>query len=199
MRKLKLFFACLLMAVLSIGQVWAADATDVVAMKGFASITADGYQNITKSGESENGIDMVAYGYIGSSGQVRGSKTAIAGASVTSSDANKNWSLYNSEAMPGAISKIVVTQTATGTNKFQNTLYVSLGTSSQGSVTTVTSAQAQDNTSGAQTITFTIDATKNYTYFKLLSTAKFTSGSVSDVKVTITYDDGQGGSSNPTV
>lgn len=178
----------ILMAVLFAGSMYAADVTDTIAMKGFAGITTAGYQNQTKSGVSAKGVDMVAYAYIGSTGQVRGSKTAVAGASVTADDNSKNWSLYNSAAMPGAIKSIKVTQAATGTNIFQNKLYVSLGTATQGDVTAITSAQAQDDGATANEINFTIDASKKYTYFKLLSTEKFTSGSVSDVKVMVTYE-----------
>lgn len=178
----------ILMAVLFAGSMYAADVTDTIAMKGFAGITTAGYQNQTKSGVSAKGVDMVAYAYNGSTGQVRGNKTAVAGASVTEDDANKNWSLYNSAAMPGAIKSIKVTQAATGTNKFQNKLYVSLGTATQGDVTAITSAQAQDDGATANEINFTIDASKKYTYFKLLSTEKFTGGSVSDVKVMVTYE-----------
>ena len=178
----------ILMAVLFVGSMYAADVTDTIAMKGFAGITTVGYQNQTKSDVSAKGVDMVAYAYIGSTGQVRGSKTAVAGASVTADDNSKNWSLYNSAAMPGAIKSIKVTQAATGTNIFQNKLYVSLGTATQGDVTAITSAQAQDDGATANEINFTIDASKKYTYFKLLSTELFTGGSVSDVKVMVTYE-----------
>ena len=178
----------ILMAVLFAGSMYAADVTDTIAMKGFAGITTNSYQNQTKSGVSAKGVDMVAYAYNGSTGQVRGNKTAVAGASVTEDDKNKNWSLYNSAAMPGAIKSIKVTQAATGTNKFQNKLYVSLGTATQGDVTAITSAQAQDDGATANEINFTIDASKKYTYFKLLSTEQFTGGSVSDVKVMVTYE-----------
>ena len=183
------------MAVLSIGQVWAGTATETISMKGFAGLTSGSYQNVTVSGTSaENEIAMVAYAFNPGTGQVRGGKTSIAGATVTSADNNKNWSLYNSAAIPGAITAIKVTQTATGSNKFQNNLYVSLGTSTQGAVTTITDAQAQDAGGTATEINFTIDGTKNYTFFKLLSSEKFTSGTVADVVVKVTYTTSGGGS-----
>ena len=178
----------ILMAVLFVGSMYAADVTDTIAMKGFAGITTNSYQNQTKSGVSAKGVDMVAYAYNGSTGQVRGNKTAVAGASVTADDDSKNWSLYNSAAMPGTIKSIKVTQAATGTPKFQNKLYVSLGTATQGDVTAITSAQAQDDGATENEINFTIDANKKYTYFKLLTNTKFTGGSVADVKVMVTYE-----------
>ena len=183
-----LVMLCFLLGSLN---VWGETATETITMKGFAGITASGYQNQTKTGNStEHELTMVAYAFNGSTGQVRGNKTAIAGASITSDDANKNWSLYNSDAMPGAITAIKVTQTATGNNKFQNTLYVSLGTSSQGGVTAITNAQKQDDGGTGTEINFTIDGTQNYTYFKLLSTEKFGAGTLANVEVKVTYTTG---------
>ena len=169
MKHLKLFFALFAMLALGVGNAWGAEVTETIKMKGFGGKTNNAYQNVTVSGTSDAGTAMVAYAYNGSTGQVRGNKTTIAGASVTSADANKNWSLYNSEAMAGAIKSIKITQTATGTNKFQNQMYVSLGTTTQGAVTVITNAQ-QHTSLDANTITFDIDPSKGYTYFKLLST-----------------------------
>ena len=166
--------------------IQAAEVTETIAMKKFGGLSTSSYENVTKTGTSDLGTEMVAYAFNPTTGQVRGNKTTIAGASVTSADANKNWSLYNSQAMPGAIKSIKVTQTATGSNKFQNNLYVALGTTNQGAVTTVTGAQK--NTTGTTTkFTFDIDETQGYTYFKLLSNVKFTSNSVAGVVVTVTY------------
>ena len=166
--------------------IQAAEVTETITMKGFAGSKATSYENVTKTGASDLGTEMVAYAFNPSNGQVRGNKTAIAGASVTTADNAKNWSLYNSQAMPGAIKSIKVTQTATGDNKFINNLYVALGTTNQGAVTTVTGAQ-KSTTSTASEFTFDIDETQGYTYFKLLSNAKFTSNSVAGVVVTVTY------------
>ena len=184
MKKLSFFLMAMLFTCATTLQ--AAEVTETIAMKGFGGLTTSSYENVTKTGTSDKGTEMVAYAFNPTTGQVRGNKTAIAGASITSSDANKNWSLYNTQAMPGAIKKITVTQTATGTNKFQNNLFVALGTTNQGAVTTVTGAQK--NTTGTATeFTFEIDETQGYTYFKLLSNVKFTSGSVAGVVVTVTY------------
>ena len=155
-------------------------------MKGFAGSKSTAYENVTKTGTSDLGTEMVAYAFIGSTGQVRGNKTTIAGASVTTADNAKNWSLYNNQAMPGAITSITVTQTATGSNKFQNNMYVALGTTNQGNVTSVSGAQ-KNTTSSASAFTFDIDENQGYTYFKLLSNEKFTSNSVAGVVVTVTY------------
>ena len=187
MKHLKLFFALFAMLALGVGNAWGAEVTETIKMKGFGGKTNNAYQNVTVSGTSDAGTAMVAYAYNGSTGQVRGNKTTIAGASVTSADANKNWSLYNSEAMAGAIKSIKITQTATGTNKFQNQMYVSLGTTTQGAVTVITNAQ-QHTSLDANTITFDIDPSKGYTYFKLLSTKKFATGTIAGVEVKVTYE-----------
>lgn len=81
---------------------------------------------------------------------------------------------------------ITITQTATGTNKFQGAMYVALGTASQGAVTSVTGAQKHTSLTATE-ITFDIDATKGYTYFKLCSNQKFTSGNIAGVVVKVTY------------
>ena len=184
MKKLSFFLMAMILSFAA--SIQAAEVTETIAMKKFGGLSTSSYENVTKTGTSDLGTEMVAYAFNPSTGQVRGNKTTIAGASVTSADANKNWSLYNSQAMPGAIRSIKVTQTATGSNKFQNNLYVALGTTNQGAVTTVNSAQK--NTTGTATeFTFDIDTTQGYTYFKLLSNVKFTSNSVAGVVVTVTY------------
>ena len=199
MKKLKLFFALFAMLALGTGTAWGAEVTETIMMKGFGGKTNNAYQNVTVSGTSDAGTAMVAYAYNGSNGQVRGNKTIVAGASVTSEDKNKNWSLYNSEAMGGSIKSITVTQTATGVNKFQNNLYVSLGTSSQGDVTAITNAQKQDAGGTANEINFTIDASNGYTYFKLLSSEKFVSNSIAGVVVTVTYETASSGGGDEPV
>ena len=196
MKKLKLFFALFAMLALGVGNAWGADVTETIKMIGFAGSTATSYVNQTKTGASDKGTAMVAYAFNPKTGQVRGNKTTVAGASVTSDDANKNWSLYNSEAMAGAIKSITITQTATGSNKFQNQMYVSLGTTTQGAVTVITNAQ-QHTSLDANTITFDIDPSKGYTYFKLLSTKKFGSGTLAGVEVKVTYETTSGGGDEP--
>ena len=180
MKKLSFFLMAMILSFAP--ALRAADVTETIAMKKFGGLSTSSYENVTKTGTSDKGTEMVAYAFNPTTGQVRGNKTSIAGASITSKDDSKNWSLYNTQAMPGAIKKITVTQTATGSNKFQNNLFVALGTTNQGAVTTVTGAQK--NTTGTATeFTFEIDETQGYTYFKLLSNVKFTSGSVAGVVV----------------
>ncbi|MBR1807955.1 MAG: hypothetical protein IJ776_01010 [Paludibacteraceae bacterium] len=184
MKKISFLFALLCASVMMFA------ATDKVSMTGFGGKTGTAYQNVTVAGTSENGVAMVAYAYIPDAGQVRGNKTEAVGAEVAAADNGKNWSLYNSEAMPGAIKaiKVVSTEADGATNKFQNNLYVALGTESQGAVTAVTDALAGTLVE-AKEFDFAIDANKGYTYFKILSTEKFTGGSVKGVYVEIEYEE----------
>ena len=193
MKHLKLFFALFAMLALGVGNAWAEEVTETITMKNFGGLTTGSLIYQTKPGLSDKGTGMVAFAFNPTTGQVRGNKTGIVGASVTIDQKSHNWSLYNSDPMAGVIKAIKVTQTATGTNKFQNNLYVSLGTSSQGEVTAVTNAQKQDAGGTAQEINFTIDPSKGYTYFKLLSNEQFTSGTVVGVIVTVTYETAGGG------
>ena len=192
MKHLKLFFALFAMLALGVGNAWGEEVTETITMKKFGGLTTGSLIYQTKPGTSDKGTGMVAFAFHPTTGQVRGNQTGIVGASVTTDRKSHNWSLYNSDPMAGVIKAIKVTQTATGTNKFQKKLYVSLGTSSQGEVTAVTNAQEQDAGGTAQEINFTIDPSKGYTYFKLLSNEKFTSGTVAGVVVTVTYETSSG-------
>lgn len=179
--------------------VKAADATVTFTMKGFGG-TATGYQNSAVAGTgvdsaSSSTIAASAYAFNQSSGQVRGNKTAIA-ASDVSGDSNKNWHLFNTAAIPGTIKSIEVKSTGSisANNYFKGKLFVALGNSSQGDVTSVTGAVSADpsksDTSVANNDTFlftSLNSSNSYTYFKLMSNVAFTAGTVSAVSVVVTY------------
>ena len=181
--------------------VFADDPTVTFTMKGFGGQSANSYQNSAVSGTGTKSVGGTlaasSYAYNASTGQVRGNKTSIAAASP-SSDNSKNWHLFNTAAMPGAIKSIVVkTSSPTSSNYFKGTLYVALGTSSMGATTSVSGASSATPTaSGSYADTFTfsnLNSTNDYTYFKVMSNVAFTAGSVTNVSVVVTYD---GGSSN---
>ena len=182
----------------------------VFNMVGFAGVATTGdaskaLQNVSMNGTGvidstpANTVAASSYAFAGN-GQVRGNKTAIAGANVTSSDSSKNWHLFNTAALGGAIKSIVVLSSEVdSSNYFKDTLCVSLGNSSQGSVTNydlendenVFSASAAKINSASynNSYTFTgLNETTEYTYFKILSKTKFTSGTVKSVSVTVTYE-----------
>ena len=77
MKKLKLFFACLLMAVLSIGQVWATEETKT---EGFETKTASTSYNSTvtvTTAESDCGIGWtIYYGTVSTNDKISGSNSA---------------------------------------------------------------------------------------------------------------------------
>ena len=188
MKKLSSLFVLLCASVMS----FAATATDKVTMLGFGGLTSQSYTNVTTEGKSDNGIAMVAYAFNASNGQIRGNKTAVAGATIASKDDTKNFSLYNKTAMPGAIRSITLKMTnADNSNKLSAALYVSMGTATQGDVTTTTDATLGTYTASDNSCKWTFDGSTNYTFFKILSTSKFTSGSPKGAEITIEYEAGE--------
>ena len=143
-------------------------------MKGFAT-TAAGYQEEDQTAEFD-GVTYVAKNYNGQSGQIRGNKTTV----------NENFYLANTTEMPGVITKIEIISTATGTNKFSASMKVAVGTTSQADVASVENCIDGTLTSNTH-MTFEFDVAEGITYFKLLSEAKFTSGSLTGCTIKITY------------
>ncbi len=143
-------------------------------MKGFAT-TAGGYQEEDQTAEFD-GVTYVAKNYIGQSGQICGKETSV----------SKNFQLANTTEMPGVITKIEIISTATGTNKFSASMKVAVGTTSQADVASVENCIDGTLTSNTH-MTFEFDVAEGITYFKLLSEAKFTSGSLTGCTIKITY------------
>ena len=143
-------------------------------MKGFAT-TAGGYQEEDQTAEFD-GVTYVAKNYIGQSGQIRGKETSV----------SKNFQLANTTEMPGVITKIEIISTATGNNKFSASMKVAVGTTSQADVASVENCIDGTLTSNTH-MTFEFDVAEGITYFKLLSEAKFTSGSLTGCTIKITY------------
>ena len=176
--------------------VHAETATVTFTMAGFGEVTVTGYQNsaVSGSGVKSTGGTLAAssYGYVGSSGQVRGNQTNVAGANP-SSVTNCNWHLFNTAPTSGAIKSIVVRAAAgSGTGYgFKGTLSVALGTASMGATTTGGTAVSPTQTGDfVDTFTFSnLDSSASYTYFKLFSAAKFTSATVTGITVVVTYED----------
>lgn len=113
-------------------------------------------------------INAVARNFNTSTGAIRGNQTSVA----------SNWSLWNTQAIPGPITTISLT--ATGT--LQNNLYAATGTSTQASATTGTAGGTSPR------FTWSFNANSNLTYFKLCTKEKFTSGTVTAAVVTVTYE-----------
>lgn len=173
--------------------VWSEEVTDVINIVGYngETTTSTAYKYGQDDADtSEGGIAVAACNYAGN-GATRGNKTAIG----TTSDCN--FHIYNTEAYPGAIIKIEISAIGVYNNpsygRYQNNMYASMGTSSQGSVSAVTNAIAGNLTQGSSSeestskFTWTFDASDNYTYFKLLTNVKFVSGTMKGAKIEVTY------------
>ena len=191
LRKLKLFFACLLMAVLSIGQVWATDAT--------LTITRDDVTTVNNYGtDSEWTVGTISgycqiYGSTTTSLQFNGGKPN--GTEGTASgDVVKSRRLWNTVAVPGRIKSVTIT-TASGTERAwrvfcstsaaERTSTTSYGTEFGSSTNATTSGTTWDVPANDNT---------NYTYFLAYSN----SGNASYISsIVVTYE--AGGGDQPTV
>ena len=182
MKKLYLLKTMLLLCALIVGGVssWAKDIT--VTMKSYAGATSSGYVNSDTKAEISD-VTFYACGYNPGNGQLRGNKTAIAATN------NGNFHIYNSTAVPGVITKIVLKHTATGSNKFQNNMYAATGTTSQSAVSSIAGLTKGTLASDGSSFTWTFSKDAGITYFKLCSTEKFTSGSVTGGQIVITYEE----------
>ena len=145
--------------------------TVTFSMTGFndesTSVTAATDYEGTGSISGGGTISAVARNFKSSDGTIRGNQTNVAG----------NWSLWNTQAIPGPITAISLT--ATGT--LQKNLYAATGTASQASATTGTAGGTSPRFS------WTFNEASNLTYFKLCSNEKFTNGTVTAAVVTVTY------------
>lgn len=144
-------------------------------MKGFANYTGTSYATTEQTADVD-GVTYVANNYMATTGQIRGNKTTV----------NENFYLANTTEMPGVITKIEIISTATGTNKFSASMKVAVGTTSQADVASVENCIDGTLTSNTH-MTFEFDVAEGITYFKLLSEAKFTSGSLTGCTIKITY------------
>lgn len=144
-------------------------------MKGFANYTGTSYATTEQTADVD-GVTYVANNYMATTGQIRGNKTTV----------NENFYLANTTEVPGVITKIEIISTATGTNKFSASMKVAVGTTSQADVASVENCIDGTLTSNTH-MTFEFDVAEGITYFKLLSEAKFTSGSLTGCTIKITY------------
>ena len=176
MKKLLTF---LMMFILSISVGCAETKTAVVTIEGFGGSTSTGYVSTATTGTDDDGnIQFSAIQFNPSTGSVRGNQSSVGG----------NFSIYNTDAIPGSITKIVMETSATGSNYFRNHMYAAIGTSSQSSVTLISSGVSATPNTSKNKFEWSFDENSKYTYFKLFSSEKFTSGNVVGVTITITYE-----------
>ena len=158
MRKLKLIFACLLMAVLSIGQVWAADVTYTFSSKSWAATSGGSTANWSSgkdgAGFMNNGIQVT---------------TTASGANGTSPVSFTN------------VTKVVCTYN-TNASKGKGTIDVQVGTNDAKSVDWAYSGSASGTSANfTATVNYTTAETGN-----VKITLNTTTNSIYLVSVTIT-------------
>ena len=164
-------------------------ASPVIRSKTFSAKNWGGSSSSTYlatgvvSGSLDNvGTLLTLNNFIASTGQVRGNQ----------STAGDNFLMFNSVALPGAITGItlkVTGGTLTGTSSTRNLLY--LGSTSQENVTSGTTTNINElGSSGLSSMSWSVNASNQYTFFKVYHIQ--TSGTaVADAvdAVTITYED----------
>ena len=190
MRKFKLFFACLLMAVLSIGQVWGAE-TLVYTLDGTTTGGSNGYATESDIEQSEK------------SWKVTGNTTTdpwrIGGKSIDGVDRT----MYNvtGSSFSENISKVTVTTGATASSLSINSISLIVSTAQNGGGT-VTNSETKTSGLESATLTFERPSGQDWSnkYFKIVFNVTRTSNSGNGY---ITFSNAKfyttGGSSNPTI
>jgi endonuclease I len=157
--------------------------TKTFSIKNWGTSTSSTYlaTGVVSSSLDNVGTQLTLNNFVASTGQVRGN-----------SSADLNFMMFNTIALPGAITGItlkVTGGTLTGTSSTRNLLY--LGTTSQENVTSGTATNINEQgSSGLSSMSWTVSAINQYTFFKVYHIQ--TSGNaVADAAdaVTITYED----------
>lgn len=145
--------------------VYGATAVDNMSPKLWGGTSGTSYNATdTSSSAPTSGVTFWMKDYIPNTGQIRGNGTNLT-----------NFSMRNSTAYPGAITKVTIIVTGGTITATANTRnLILLGTSEQTATTGGVTCD-QFSASGLTTITWTINPSSNYTYFKVYNIA--TSGS----------------------
>ncbi len=187
MKHLKLFFACLLMAVLSIGQVWGAEVT--------YSLTPDA----TSTGSSATSYQAsLSFTYEGVSWTMAQINPSTLQTKTNQTNPTAEFNFHNTSAFPGRITQVVVKYKALTIATGKQSEFMFLGGTS--AVTATTEGTSGTWNSTDKTFTWTPAANTNYTYFAYYMNGKTATGSnflAEANAIVVTYDDGQGGGSDP--
>jgi endonuclease I len=157
--------------------------TKTFSVKNWAASTSSTYHatGVVSSSLDNVGTQLTLNNFVASTGQVRGN-----------SSADLNFMMFNTIALPGAITGItlkVTGGTLTGTSSTRNLLY--LGTTSQENVTSGTATNINElGSSGLSSMSWTVSASNQYTFFKVyhIQTSLTVEADAADA-VTITYED----------
>jgi endonuclease I len=157
--------------------------TKTFSVMGWGGSTSSQYDTtgIVSSSLDNVGTNLTLNNFVASTGQVRGNTSA-----------SLNFMMFNTIALPGAITGItlkVTGGTLTGTSSTRNLLY--LGSTSQENVTSGTATNINElGSSGLSSMSWTVSASNQYTFFKVydIQTSGTVEADAADA-VTITYED----------
>lgn len=157
-----------------------------VSMKGLNSLTTSGYVANTSSDIKDVG-SVTFHRFNPATGAIGGNKTTIVDGS-SSDTSNANFHAFNTTALTKSLTKVVISTTISGTEKFQNNLYLVYGDSQLGGITAVPTTGYVKGTVTASSITFDLSKIGSFKYFKICSKEKFTSGTVANVVISFTVE-----------
>jgi len=184
MKHLKQFLILALFAIIGVGQMWAVEVKDTIPIVRFNGTSGNSYVS-SSTGTTNKGIGATVGNFIPNSGQMKVNQ------GNTSSLNASNFYVYNTQAMPGSITKIelVVTEGTVTNNYCQVTVSTSSACSSNPTYNT------SNAVSGTSTRSKTFTAASGYQYFRI-SWAK-NGGTVKASYVVITYE--KSSSTKPTL
>lgn len=180
MRKLRFFLSLLILFTYSLGTTWADSVKDTIALEGFGGSTSTSYVTSATSGSSNKGVGAIMNQWNPSTGQIKVNQ------GNTSSLNASNFSVYNTAAFSGAITKIEMVVTS-GT---VNNNYCQIATSSTAAISTNPTYDTDNAASGESTKSWSFGSSDDIRYFRI-SFAK-NGGTVKVSYIIITYE----GSSN---
>lgn len=160
--------------------------TKTFSVKNWGASTSSTYlaTGVVSSSLDNVGTHLTLNNFIASTGQIRGNENDLS--------ANNNFMMFNTIALPGAITGITLKVsggTLTGTSSTRNLLY--LGSTSQENVTSGTATKINElGSSGLNSMSWTVSASNQYTFFKVyhIQTSGTVKADAADA-VTITYED----------
>ncbi len=189
MKHLKLIFACLLTAILSIGQMWAGSAT--------YSMTP----NATTTGSSATTYwtSLTEFTHDGVTWKMNYLNPSTRQTKTNQSSAASEFRYYNTSAFPGKITKVVMTYSALTVKNTTTTGFMFVGGTSE--VTATTSGDNAVWDADKKTMTWTPSAESNFTFFAFYMNGKTATGNnylAESDAIVVTYETSGGGGSTCT-
>ena len=177
MKKIKLFFALFAMLALGVGNAWGATYSLTPDKNGTGLSNTAYITSLTEF--TNNGISWKMNQWNPSTLQIK----------TNQSTAANEWRFYNTSAIPGKITKVVIKFSALTLKNTSATGFKFVGGSSAVTETTGGTDGVWDTS--AKTLTWTPSASDNFTYFALYQNGKVASGTnklaTSDA-IVVTYE-----------